>query len=87
MMPTTTPERLDLAGEKCPLNYVRTKLRLESLVDGAVLEVVLDPGEAVQNVPRSATSDGHEVLAVEARADGRWLVRIRNVRSRGADGR
>jgi tRNA 2-thiouridine synthesizing protein A len=74
--------RLDLAGEVCPMNYVRTKLGLESLEPGEVLEVLLDPGEGVRNVPRSAAEDGHEVLLLEPAGEGRWRLRIR----RGAGG-
>jgi tRNA 2-thiouridine synthesizing protein A len=52
---------LDLTGVVCPLNWVRTKLALEELGAGDSLEVRLDPGEAIESVPRSAREDGHEV--------------------------
>ena len=45
---------LDVTGVTCPLTWVRTKLALERLA----------PGEALENVPRSAAEAGHEV-AVE----------------------
>ncbi len=53
---------MDLRGEICPMNWVRTKLRLEELDPGEPLEVLLDEGEPVQNVPRSARSEGHRIL-------------------------
>ena len=59
------------------MNYVRTKLRLERMERGDLLDVRLDAGEGVMNVPRSAQADGHAVLAVEEQPDGRWRVRIR----------
>ena len=46
---------LDLTGVMCPLNWVRTRLALEEL------EVVLDAGEPLDSVPRSARDDGHTV--------------------------
>jgi tRNA 2-thiouridine synthesizing protein A len=58
------PHRLDITGEVCPMTYVRTKLKLESIPDGEVLEVLLQGKEPVRSVPRSATEEGHEVLSL-----------------------
>ena len=55
------PRELDLRRVPCPLNWVRTRLTLESLEPGAVLLVRLDPGEPLESLPRSAREDGHEV--------------------------
>jgi tRNA 2-thiouridine synthesizing protein A len=55
---------LDLTGVTCPLNWVKAKLALEELAPGDELTVRLDPGEALESVPRSARDEGHEV-AVE----------------------
>jgi TusA-related sulfurtransferase len=52
---------LDLTGVPCPLNWVRAKLALEQLSPGDELALLLDPGEPVESVPRSAREDGHEV--------------------------
>jgi tRNA 2-thiouridine synthesizing protein A len=52
---------LDLTGVVCPLNWVRTRLALEGLDAGDELAVRLDPGEAIESVPRSAREEGHEV--------------------------
>ena len=53
--------RLDLSGVPCPMNWVRTKLALEELAPGDSLVVVLDEGEPLESVPRSAREDGHVV--------------------------
>jgi tRNA 2-thiouridine synthesizing protein A len=76
--------RVDITREVCPMTYVRTKLALERLPDGAVLEVHLKGDEPLRNVPRAARDEGHEVLSLEARADGthRLLLRKSNHRSR-----
>jgi tRNA 2-thiouridine synthesizing protein A len=58
--------RLDLSGVPCPMNWVRTRLALEELPPGGSLVVVLDEGEPLESVPRSAREDGHEVT-VEGR--------------------
>jgi len=52
---------LDLTGVPCPMNWVRTRLALEELPAGERLEVVLDPGEPLDSVPRSAREEGHDV--------------------------
>jgi sulfite reductase (ferredoxin) len=55
---------IDLRSVACPLNFVKAKLELEKLQIGAVLEVLLDEGEPVRNVPASFAEQGQEVLEV-----------------------
>jgi tRNA 2-thiouridine synthesizing protein A len=54
-------ETLDVTGDLCPLTWVKTKLALERLAPGDVLTVLCAPGEALDNVPRSAVEAGYEV--------------------------
>ncbi|HEX6726388.1 MAG TPA: sulfurtransferase TusA family protein, partial [Nitrospira sp.] len=56
----------DLRGVACPMNYVKTKLKLEMMDAGEKLEVWLDAGEPIKNVPMSLKNDGHKVLIQEA---------------------
>ncbi len=60
---------LDLRGVLCPINFVKTKLKLESMAEGEVLEVVLDSGEPIQNVPKSLKDEGHKIIEVKKEAD------------------
>ena len=53
---------LDVTTLRCPMTWVRTKLELERLESGETLEVRLPPGEALDNVPRSAREAGHTVV-------------------------
>ena len=53
---------LDLRGVKCPLNFVKTKLQLEKMNTGQVLEILIDKGEAVESVPPSVIQEGHKIL-------------------------
>lgn len=71
------PVPYDLSGVACPMNYVKAKLRMESLAAGDVLSLILDDGAPVQNVPASFRADGQEVLDIVRRDDGRWRVDIR----------
>lgn len=67
---------IDITGEACPMTYVRTKLKLETLAPGQVLEVWLRGEEPLKNVPRNARDEGHEVVSLEE-AGGRWRLLLR----------
>lgn len=62
--PDTAPI-YDLRGVMCPMNYVKTKLKLEMMDHGERLEVWLDAGDPINNVPVSLRNDGHKILAQE----------------------
>jgi len=62
---TTGAPVYDLRGVACPLNYVKTKLKLEMMDAGEQLEVWLDAGEPIKNVPMSLRNDGHKILLEE----------------------
>ena len=55
---------LDITGDICPMTFVKTKLFLERLDPGAVLEVRLKGPEPLGNVPRSVVDHGHEVVSL-----------------------
>jgi tRNA 2-thiouridine synthesizing protein A len=67
---------LDARGLICPLPVIRTQQRIESLDDGAILDVLAtDPG-TLHDVPAWCRVHGHEV--VEMHRDGREIrVRVR----------
>jgi TusA-related sulfurtransferase len=56
---------LDITKDHCPMTFVKTKLRLEKLEAGDILEVILNEGEPLENVPRSSTEQGYKVIRVE----------------------
>lgn len=77
--PSTLPlpdVELDLRGVICPYNFVKTKLKLETMKLGQVLSVLLDDGDPIRNVPRSVENEGHTVLA-QVRVDRAYRVLIR----------
>lgn len=69
-------EQLDLRGTPCPLNFVRTKLKLERMAPGSLLEVWLDPGEPIEQVPDSLKMDGYGVELIDDR-DQYFAVQVR----------
>jgi TusA-related sulfurtransferase len=62
-------ELLDLRGTPCPINFVRTKLRLEQMSPDAVLEVWLDSGEPIEQVPNSLKIEGYNLQSIAQRDD------------------
>jgi len=68
--------KLDLRGVMCPMNFVKTKLKLEPMDSGDLLEITLDDGEPLQNVPQSLTNEGHTIVEVMSE-DGFSRVTVR----------
>lgn len=65
---SATPNiQLDLRGTPCPLNFVRTKLQLDKMAAGEILEVWLDAGEPIEQVPESLAMEGYAISGVEER--------------------
>lgn len=56
---------IDITGFICPMTFVRTKLMLEKIAVGDVLEVRLKGKEPLENVPKSARQHGHSILGIE----------------------
>jgi len=67
---------LDLRGVICPYNFVKTKLKLESMEEGQILAVLLDAGDPILNVPQSVRNEGHTILSQEL-VDESYRVVIR----------
>lgn len=57
--------QLDLRGTPCPINFVRTKLKLDQMSPGSLLEVWLDPGEPIEQVPDSLRMEGYAIEQIE----------------------
>jgi TusA-related sulfurtransferase len=68
---------LDLRGTPCPINFVKTKLRLEKLPPATTLEVWLDAGEPIEQVPDSLKMEGFIIENIEARQEffALWVKR------------
>ena len=69
---------LDLRGIVCPTNFVKTKLKLEEMNPGEVLEIIIDEGEPMANVPRSLKEEGHKIIKVE-KLNGSFRLSIEKV--------
>jgi len=61
--------QIDITKDICPMTFVKTKLKLETMSAGEVLEVTLREGEPLINVPRSVEQDGHKILDLRQEGD------------------
>ena len=66
--------QIDITKEICPMTFVKTKLKLETMSTGEVLEVTLREGEPLINVPKSVEQDGHKILDLRQEGDLYKLV-------------
>ncbi|MFQ5952874.1 MAG: sulfurtransferase TusA family protein [Candidatus Omnitrophota bacterium] len=65
----------DYRGVACPMNFVKTKMELAKLKPKEILEIWLDDGEPIENVPGSVKAEGHKILE-QKKKDGYWMVVI-----------
>jgi len=68
----------DFRGVACPMNFVKTRLALDTIDSGKLLEVWLDNGEPIENVPGSVEklNEGHQIIE-KTSEDGYWKVLIK----------
>jgi len=67
----------DLRGVKCPMNFVKAKVAIAPLNSGDIIDIYLDEGAPIANVPQSLASEGHEILSKEKREDGSYSLRVK----------
>ena len=68
---------INIKGEVCPFTFVKSKLAIEQIGSGQVLEVILNNKEAIENIPRSMNDEGHKVLEVKKVNDTDWKILIK----------
>ena len=73
---TNNIHKKDLRGVSCPMNFVKTKIELSTLKSGDLLEILLDDGQPIQNVPGSVRNEGHEVVSLTQEGN-HWIVLIK----------
>lgn len=72
------PDRtIDIKGEVCPYTFVHSKLAIEEMEPGQVLEIITDHKPATVNVPRSMENEGNKVLEVTQLGDKLWKMVVR----------
>jgi tRNA 2-thiouridine synthesizing protein A len=73
----TGDRQIDITAETCPMTFVRTRLALDRMASGETLLVRLRGDEPRRNIPKTATEQGHTVLAEAEAEDGAVLLLLR----------
>ena len=73
----TVTKTVDLKGQVCPYTFVRSKLAIEKMGLGEVLEIILDHKPAVENVPKSMENEGQKVLKIDQTGEKEWHLFVR----------
>jgi TusA-related sulfurtransferase len=75
------PDRsINIKGLVCPYTFVKSKLAIEDMEVGQVLEIILDYPEASKSIPKSMEDHGHRVLKVEKINETDWVILVRKER-------
>ncbi len=75
-------QKLDIRGKVCPMTFVYTKLTLEKMNSGEILEVTLDFPAAVKNVPASCKrQDIGEIIDIKNIVNEKkvWILTIKKI--------
>lgn len=59
-----TTKKLDLRSAICPYTFSKTKQALSEIGSGEILQVRLNGGEHMENVPPAVLNLGHQVLDI-----------------------
>lgn len=74
--------KLDIRGKVCPMTFVYTKLALEKISAGELLEITLDFPAAVKNIPASCKRQSlGEVTYIKAfdKEEKVWILKIKKI--------
>ena len=75
-------KKLDIRGKVCPLTFVYTKLALEEMNEGDIIEVLLDFPPALENIPESCKRQNlAEVLEIKKIDKNKklWQLNLRKI--------
>ena len=70
-------KKLDIRGEVCPYTLVKSKLGVEAIEVGQIIEILLDYPEAADSIPKAMLNYGHSVLKVDKINEKEWIVQVR----------
>lgn len=75
-------KKLDIRGKVCPMTFVYTKLNLEKMDKGEILEVMLDFPAAVENIPASCKRQNiGEIIEIKELDEDKktWILKIKKI--------
>ena len=72
-------KHIDIRGKVCPMTFVYTKLALEELNKGDILEVLLNFPAALKSIPENVKRQNlAKVLEIEEKNGGKdeWILKL-----------
>ena len=66
----TATHHIDVSADTCPMTFVRTRLQIDRMAPGEILEVRFRGEEPRLNLARSLDEQGHAVLLQEYGDEG-----------------
>ncbi len=73
-------EELNLIGVKCPLNFVKAKIKLDKMPASENLKIILDSQENCESVIKSLNTEGYESISIlENTEDNFWEIIVKNL--------
>lgn len=63
----TVTQTLDVKGLACPMPVVKTRLAIDKLAPGDVLQVLTTDRGSLKDIPAWAEATGHKLMSVEER--------------------
>lgn len=69
--------KLDLRKIPCPQNSSKALIFLSTIESDEIVNIFLDDGEPIENVPESLSLEGHQVLRKEKQIDGYWILTVK----------
>ena len=71
-------EILNLQGVPCPQNSAKAILKIAGMDTGALLEIIVDDGEPIENVPPSLEEDDScSIIKIVQEDDGMWHIFVK----------
>ena len=70
---------INLKGDVCPITFAKSKLALDAIRSGQVLEIIVDYIPATENIPRSMENEGHKVIEVKKINKTDWRILIQKI--------
>ncbi|MFX1364558.1 MAG: sulfurtransferase TusA family protein [Promethearchaeota archaeon] len=75
-------KKLDIKGKVCPMTFVYTKLTLEELNQGDILEVILDFPPAAKSISKNCIRQNLAELIEKKELEpeeGIWLLKLKKL--------
>ena len=70
-------DTLNLKGVPCPQNSAKALFKLAGMYEGEILEIIIDDGEPIENVPASLEDEGFDIIKREKASDGLWHLFVK----------